>query len=78
MKVINKTNPYETYGKICGGDTFILAEEVGDPVVGVYIKIPPTADSDDAFNAVCLNDGSLDYFNDDTEIVVVKATLTIE
>ena len=76
MKIINKTNPYMTFSELCGGDTFILAEEVGDSVVGVYIKIPSVDDG--AFNAVCLNDGSLEYFNRETNIVVAKATLTIE
>ena len=76
MKIINNTNSYEIFGKVCGGDTFILAEEVNDPIVGVYIRIPSVDYG--AFNAVCLNDGSLDYFHDEVKIVVVKATLTIE
>lgn len=76
MKIINKMNPYESFVKLCGGDTFIPAEEEGDPVVSVYIKIPSVDDG--AFNAVCLNDGSLEYFEDYMEVVVVKATLTIE
>lgn len=76
MKIVNKTNPYETFGKLCCGDTFILAEEVSDPIVGAYIKIPSVDDG--AFNAICLNDGSLEYFDNETEIVVVKATLTLE
>ena len=75
MKIINKTNPYETFGKLCG-DTFILAEEASDTIVGVYIRIPSVDDG--AFNAVCLNDGSLEYFENETEVVVVKATLTLE
>ena len=76
MKIINKTNPYETFGKLCGGDTFILAEEAGNCAVDAYIRIPSVDDG--AFNAVCLSDGSLEYFSNETEIVVVKATLTIE
>ena len=76
MKIINKTNPYKTFGQLCSGDTFVLAEEVSDPIVGAYIKIPSVDDG--ALNAVCLNDGSLEYFDNETEIVVVKATLTLE
>lgn len=76
MKIINKTNPYLTFGELYGGDVFIGAEEVGDGTVGVYIKIPSVDDG--AFNAVCLNDGSLEYFNRETSIVVTKATLTLE
>ena len=76
MKIINKMNPYETFDKLCDGDIFILAEEEDDPIVGAYIKIPSVDDG--AFNAVCLNDGSLECFEYGTEIVVVKATLTLE
>jgi hypothetical protein len=82
---IARANPIlRVFGSLKWGDTFFDSSHESWTHVGnnLYMKIPPSVGQGDIpekrWNAVCLNDGTVEWFRDEHEVDEVQATILFE
>jgi len=74
MKIIKKKNEEVIpFGDLYEGTVFATS----DRPETFYMKTEFVANEDEEFNCVNLEDGALEYFSSDDEVIPVNATLNI-